>query len=50
MKTGLTLGSGAARVLTHIGVLKALDEFDIKIDYQAAMEALNDYPSDNNQN
>lgn len=33
MKTGLTLGSGAARGLTHIGVLKALDEFDIKIDY-----------------
>lgn len=32
MKTGLTLGSGAARGLTHIGVLKALDEFDIKIE------------------
>jgi len=31
-KIGLTLGSGAARGLTHIGVLKALDELDIKID------------------
>lgn len=31
-RTGLTLGSGAARGLTHIGVIKALDELDIKID------------------
>lgn len=31
-RIGLTLGSGAARGLTHIGVLKALDELDIKID------------------
>ena len=33
MKTGLALGSGAARGLTHIGVLKALEEKNIKIDY-----------------
>jgi len=28
---GLALGSGAARGLAHIGVLKALDENNIKI-------------------
>jgi NTE family protein len=33
MKIGLTLGSGAARGLTHIGVLKALEELTIKIDF-----------------
>ena len=32
MKTGLALGSGAARGLTHIGVLKAIEEKNIKID------------------
>lgn len=33
MKIGLALGSGAARGLTHIGVLKAIEENGIKIDY-----------------
>jgi len=33
MKIGLALGSGSARGLTHIGVLKALEENNIKIDY-----------------
>ena len=33
MKIGLALGSGSARGLTHIGVLKALEEKNIKIDY-----------------
>ncbi len=33
LKIGLALGSGGARGLTHIGVLKALEEFDIKINY-----------------
>jgi NTE family protein len=32
-KVGLVLGSGAARGLTHIGVLKAIEEHGIKIDY-----------------
>jgi NTE family protein len=32
-KIGLALGSGAARGLTHIGVLKAIEECGIKIDY-----------------
>ena len=32
VKTGLALGSGAARGLAHIGVLKALKERDISID------------------
>jgi NTE family protein len=32
-RTGLTLGSGAARGLTHIGVLKVVEESNIKIDY-----------------
>ncbi|MTI47706.1 patatin-like phospholipase family protein [Sporosalibacterium faouarense] len=31
-KIGLALGSGGARGLAHIGVLKALEEHDIKID------------------
>ena len=35
MKIGLALGSGSARGLTHIGVLKALEEKNIKIDYIA---------------
>ncbi len=33
MKTGLALGSGAARGLTEIGVLNALEEKNISIDY-----------------
>ena len=33
MKTGLALGSGAARGLTHIGVLKALEEKNISVNY-----------------
>lgn len=33
IKVGLALGSGAARGLTHIGVLKALEEEGIKISY-----------------
>ena len=33
MKIGLALGSGSGRGLTHIGVLKALEEKNIKIDY-----------------
>ncbi|MDR3626888.1 MAG: patatin-like phospholipase family protein [Ignavibacteriaceae bacterium] len=32
-KIGLALGSGAARGLTHIGVLKAIEEKGIQIDY-----------------
>lgn len=32
-KTGLALGTGAARGLTHIGVLKAIEEYGIKINY-----------------
>lgn len=32
-KIGLALGSGAARGLTHIGVLRAIEERGIKIDY-----------------
>ncbi len=33
MKVGLALGSGAARGLTHIGALKAIEEKGIKISY-----------------
>lgn len=33
IKIGLALGSGAARGLTHIGVLKAIEEKGIKISY-----------------
>lgn len=33
IKVGLALGSGAARGLTHIGVLKAIEENGIKISY-----------------
>ena len=33
LNIGLALGSGAARGLTHIGVLKAIEENGIKIDY-----------------
>lgn len=35
MKIGLALGGGAALGAVHIGVLKALDELDITIDYIA---------------
>lgn len=34
-KLGLALGSGASRGLAHIGVVKALDEAGIKVDYIA---------------
>lgn len=34
-RIGLTLGSGSARGLAHIGILKALDERNIKIDFIA---------------
>ncbi len=33
MKVGLALGSGAARGLTHIGVLRAIEENGIKVSY-----------------
>jgi len=33
MKVGMALGSGGARGLAHVGVLKALKELDIPIDY-----------------
>ena len=32
MTAGLTLSGGGARGISHIGVLKALEEFDVKID------------------
>jgi len=34
-KVGLVLGSGSAKGLSHIGVLKFIEELDIKIDYIA---------------
>lgn len=34
-KLGLVLGSGSAKGLSHIGVIKLLEEMDIKIDYIA---------------
>lgn len=34
-KIGLALGSGSAKGLAHIGVLKALEEYGIKLDYIA---------------
>jgi NTE family protein len=33
MKTGLVLSGGGARGVSHIGVLKALDEFGVKLDH-----------------
>ena len=33
MKVGLTLSGGGARGISHIGVLKALEEFNVQIDY-----------------
>jgi NTE family protein len=38
-KIGLALGGGAARGLAHIGVLKALQNNNIKIDYIAGTSA-----------
>ncbi|EOD00823.1 patatin-like phospholipase family protein [Caldisalinibacter kiritimatiensis] len=38
-KIGLALGSGAARGLAHIGVLKALTENNIEVDYVAGSSA-----------
>lgn len=37
MKTGLVLSGGGARGIAHIGVLKALEEFNIKIDMISAV-------------
>ena len=34
-KVGLALGGGGARGWAHIGVLRALEEAEIKIDYLA---------------
>jgi len=34
-KVGLALGSGSARGLAHIGVIRALEEAGIKVDYVA---------------
>jgi len=34
-KVGLVLGSGVARGLAHVGVLKALEKHNIKIDFIA---------------
>lgn len=39
MKTGLALGGGSARGLAHIGVLKLLQELDIKISVVAGTSA-----------
>jgi NTE family protein len=33
MKTGLALSGGGARGISHLGVLKALDEFGVQVDY-----------------
>ena len=35
LKIGLALGSGGSRGLSHIGVLKVLEENGIKVDYIA---------------
>ena len=32
MKIGLALSGGGARGISHLGVLKALDEFDVRLD------------------
>lgn len=39
MKTGLVLSGGGARGISHVGVLKALDEFGVKIDCIAGTSA-----------
>lgn len=33
MKTGLALSGGGARGISHLGILKALEEFDVRIEY-----------------
>src|SRR5688500_2993705 len=38
-KTGLVLSGGGARVMCHLGVLKALEEFNVKIDFIAGTSA-----------
>ena len=39
MNTGLVLSGGGARGIAHIGVLKALEENDIKITHVAGTSA-----------
>src|SRR3954465_7472980 len=39
MKTGLVLSGGGARGICHLGVLKALEEWNVKIDYISATSA-----------
>lgn len=39
MKTGIVLSGGGARGISHVGVLKALDEFGVKIDCIAGTSA-----------
>ena len=39
MKTGLVLSGGGARGICHLGVIKALEEFNVKIDYISATSA-----------
>jgi NTE family protein len=33
MKTGLALSGGGARGISHLGIIKALEEFGVKVDY-----------------
>ena len=33
MKIGIALSGGGARGISHLGVLKALDEFGVHLDY-----------------
>jgi NTE family protein len=39
MKTGLVLSGGGARGISHLGVIKALEEFNVKIDCLAGTSA-----------
>ena len=39
-KVGLVLSGGGAKGLTHIGIIRALEENNIPIDYSAANPAL----------
>lgn len=39
MKTGLVLSGGGARGICHLGVLKALEEFEVKIDFISGTSA-----------
>lgn len=39
MKTGLVLSGGGARGICHLGVIKALEEFDVRIDYLCGTSA-----------